>query len=728
MADSKTRLHWALEIAARGFYIFPLLANCKVPDLSLGSTNALRTRDPDTIRRWFEEFPNMNYAVNPGADGAILDCDQGKKGKHGVDDYDALERTVPLDEQIRGLTFEVKSPSGGVHLYVLTPIPVTNKTGFGKDIEVRGTGGYVVGPGCYFDKDIANKPGDVSGEYVVVNDAPFIAAPPWQIDRMQADGLKRERKQLVEEDLPGAIIQGKEYLRKRGIAVEGCGGDRHTFDTCCVLVRDYGLSEDKALELLTDYEFIVPSEGFESVPQSWNDRCMPPWDIDDLRAKVDNAARYGTGDIGAKGGDIFTQDMDPSWLTHSVDLIREEMRESTRVRSDLEKGFLRGQEIWDKIKQPSWIVPHWMLSHGIHAVVGERGIGKTTIMMDLALRLAHGMDWHGTQMREDVTVVYICGEDQQGAVSQQRAWCQLHTNGEPPDPDRFIFAEMIMPLDDANVVAAWAEALRASLQDRPAVLFLDTWQRAIAKLSQNEDSDMQMAVAFAEAVGKAVNAPFVISYHPPKANPFTIAGSAVQENTTVAIWLIAHNAQGVELKVDRIRGEGKGMRTIFRMDKVYTGEIDSYFKFPLKHIVPMRCGGDVINARGDIYSESNVGDLRAVIVPYLAHLEANIQSEEPSASRGRGITLSQAAERIVGGHATTCRHPPLFERPDEESQKLAKEMRAAGLVYPQPHITMLELLRTITREPFTLSDGAVLTVNCEKNGAWRVNVSKAPSP
>ena len=74
------------------------------------------------------------------------------------------------------------------------------------------------------------------------------------------------------------------YLRGVPGAVQGHGGDQHTFVTACRLVRDFGLSPADARSLLGE----------------WNQTCQPVWSDEDLDAKIDGALKYGTGPIGSK--------------------------------------------------------------------------------------------------------------------------------------------------------------------------------------------------------------------------------------------------------------------------------------------------------------------------------------------------------------------------------------------------------------------------------------------
>lgn len=79
-----------------------------------------------------------------------------------------------------------------------------------------------------------------------------------------------------------AVSRGRAYLRSVPPAVEGEGGDAHTFRVCCRLVRGFALEDEDAMCALSD----------------WNARCQPPWSERELRAKLGHARRYGREPFG----------------------------------------------------------------------------------------------------------------------------------------------------------------------------------------------------------------------------------------------------------------------------------------------------------------------------------------------------------------------------------------------------------------------------------------------
>lgn len=88
------------------------------------------------------------------------------------------------------------------------------------------------------------------------------------------------------------------WMAKRAPAVQGSGGDHHTFVTACELVRGFGLHPRDALGLLVD----------------WNLTCQPPWSTAELQGKIRNAIKHGASPMGGKlaeGSSDFDPDYEP---------------------------------------------------------------------------------------------------------------------------------------------------------------------------------------------------------------------------------------------------------------------------------------------------------------------------------------------------------------------------------------------------------------------------------
>lgn len=126
-----------------GFKVFPLRENDKRP-LFKGNAQAQGTTDLNQVHDIWTRYPNANIGIATGDGLTVIDVDTIVS--HGVDGESSL-----LDYQGKkgffNETLEVTTPTGGKHYYYLTDTEYSNKTGILPGVDVRGLGGYVVGPG-----------------------------------------------------------------------------------------------------------------------------------------------------------------------------------------------------------------------------------------------------------------------------------------------------------------------------------------------------------------------------------------------------------------------------------------------------------------------------------------------------------------------------------------------------------------------------------------------------
>jgi hypothetical protein len=116
-------------------------------------------------------------------------------------------------------------------------------------------------------------------------DTILASAPPAE---PEAPAIERDAEWVTD---PATIERARASLAQHGPAIEGQGGDQHTFQAACKL-RDWGLAEDEALALL----------------EEWNATCQPPWANDELEVKLANAYRYARGTEGARQLDAAVAD------------------------------------------------------------------------------------------------------------------------------------------------------------------------------------------------------------------------------------------------------------------------------------------------------------------------------------------------------------------------------------------------------------------------------------
>src|ERR1022692_1425226 len=160
----------AEDMAARGYKIFPLAERNKVP------LKDYRWRDE--IAPPLEERDSAwNYAIDCGQSGLVvidLDVPGGESSFARVSNGE----TVPD-------TFTVCTPRGGRHLYFRGNMRGGKSGMLAKNIDVKGMGGYVVGPSSVVDeraypKDPAAAKTVKGGKpYQITVDVPVAKLPDW---------------------------------------------------------------------------------------------------------------------------------------------------------------------------------------------------------------------------------------------------------------------------------------------------------------------------------------------------------------------------------------------------------------------------------------------------------------------------------------------------------------------------------------------------------------------
>jgi hypothetical protein len=132
VAQPPFMLGYALEYAARGIPVFPVVPRGKRPLTAHGLKDA--TTDPDQVREWWsvERWPEANLGIPTGI--AFDVCD--------IDSSDAL---LELNRHGESELAPVARTSRGVHIYY-EPSGIKNKVGFLPGCDWRGAGGYVLVP------------------------------------------------------------------------------------------------------------------------------------------------------------------------------------------------------------------------------------------------------------------------------------------------------------------------------------------------------------------------------------------------------------------------------------------------------------------------------------------------------------------------------------------------------------------------------------------------------
>jgi hypothetical protein len=284
-----------------------------------------------------------------------------------------------------------------------------------------------------------------------------LPAPSWLIDKCGTAAERVEKETEIVHDAPDAVVaRAAEWLAGHPGAVEGEGGDAHTYATACRL-RDFGLSPVQALQALGEH---------------WNERCSPPWTIDELEVKIGNAYRYAQEGAAGK-------------LAVSAADFEAMPAPAPGPREAYPPALLRLLEMAERMGKPQPYLVKGVLQRASHAVLyGAPGEGKTFVALDLAYHVAAGREWMSHRVKPGL-VLYLAYEGMGGI--QNRAAALIRHYGKDDVP-------LYVRAADFNLreQAGRAElgALLAELPEKPALIVIDTLARALKGGDENSAQDM----------------------------------------------------------------------------------------------------------------------------------------------------------------------------------------------------------------------------------------------
>jgi len=438
-------------LAARGLPVAPCPRGSKAPNRKGWKDHA--TRNLDILETWFDG-DSCNVAV-PTEGLVVVDDDTRKKGLPNWPFASALPRTLTA-----------QTPSGGRHYYYKCPEGVSVPGSVEKiadGVDIRAEGNHVIGPGSVFE----GKP------YLFIDLSPLADAPEWLIALCQGHRAPKSEVRVVGElDTPAAIESAAAYLKGAApAAIEGSGGDTTTYKVACA-VLDRGVSPETALELMLD---------------RWNDRCSPPWEPEDLEAKVRSAVNSRQAPIGrdnpAAGFCVIEmpKPAPPRKLLKfardiSMDVIKE------RATNATVKGLFGPGDL--------------IISYGPSTAA------KTFGVLDRCIHQAKGLVWMGRKTKRS-PVLYVCLEGEHGFEKRMEAVKRRY--GDPGD----YFAVLAVPVMLVRNPAVGAEGVKTILAAFKELLALtgeatghiviDTYSQAIAGDDENTAED------FMHFVGHRIN-------------------------------------------------------------------------------------------------------------------------------------------------------------------------------------------------------------------------------
>lgn len=145
---------------------------------------------------------------------------------------------------------------------------------------------------------------------------------------------------------------------------------------------------------------------------------------------------------------------------------------------------------FDGMPTPGYIIDGLLEDRGLLSIVGDSGVGKSAVVLDMAGCIVTGRPWHGREVRKQ-NVLYIAGEGVAGAKTRLDEWIATHDDADSLRDNLYIMPEP--QLFGASVDHWAALAYRVRQLDIGLVIF-DTLARMSSGLDENSATDMNKAL------------------------------------------------------------------------------------------------------------------------------------------------------------------------------------------------------------------------------------------
>ena len=318
----------AIAYARHGLAVFPLKARDKVPATAHGVKDA--TRDEATITTWWELDPDANIGIAAGSPSGVVVLD--------VDGESGEQSLIQLMEKHGALPMTPAVATGkGFHLYFRMPeVSLANRVAMAPGLDLRSTGGYVVAPPSIH-------PSGRVYDWQVDFLQPFAAFPHWLEELAH-------KEQVASEIHVDAVPEGQR-------------NDTLFRDASAMRRRGMGEEAIRAA-LMADPRY-----------NSWTERERRH----ELDIVLNTVLKYPAGDPEA--------DANEAWKARQkakqIEQEELETQEDAEYVPGIEMVEVRPENTW-------WLWRPYFPAGKLVILDGDPGLGKSTLLIDLAARWSRG--------------------------------------------------------------------------------------------------------------------------------------------------------------------------------------------------------------------------------------------------------------------------------------------------------------------------------------------------
>lgn len=215
----------------------------------------------------------------------------------------------------------------------------------------------------------------------------------------------------------------------------------------------------------------------------------------------------------------------------------------------------------------------------VGAICGTTTVGKTFLVLDLALSIATGLDkWHGYKIKERKKVIYLTKDAELGGIYQRiNAWLQKYDLDKKVLEDWFYVGGE----EELNKFSIKSDAIRTDFiediketrGDNIGLIILDTFSNFYEGRSENENVDVSDFLRKCNEIANKLNCIVLIVHHTAKGSDIYRGASAFKSDTSLFIEIRQKEGTDIrEVETTKVKDGKTGLLLKYRLKEIVLGK------------------------------------------------------------------------------------------------------------------------------------------------------------
>ena len=178
-----------------------------------------------------------------------------------------------------------------------------------------------------------------------------------------------------------------------------------------------------------------------------------------------------------------------------------------------------------EFSKPKWIIQGWLEQETFAVAFGKPAAGKTFVVLDMALCVAAGKDFHSRPVKQG-PVFYIAGEGHNGFARRAAAWSKANETSLKDLP--FFKSNRNIVMTDPTSVAELHDTIEEMAAEfgKPELIVVDTLARAMGSADENSTQEMGAFIRTIDDIRDDFGCTFLAVHHTGHGNQDRARGSS----------------------------------------------------------------------------------------------------------------------------------------------------------------------------------------------------------